>query len=366
MWIVLIAAVLIVAGAVIVVLRRPRGNDLSSVRKYHSALGTIEQLAERNGRAAVGVVGSPDGSGDQAVDGPNPAPGVRGPGDVGRAGESGTGGHVRTAAGTGRWVPPVPVRDNDEFPDPDSSLVFEDSHLQDRVGRGHPSEGVPLHRTDRAQKHALESMNRRPRRGTAVMTAVIIVALFGALAYVGSRHSNSAGHGHSAAASSVSSTSSSVSSDPSSTSSTVSGHARKSGRTKRQSRNVKSPPVTVPSRIVALSSTAASAVYPVGTGSYTIKVSATAPCWVLATATSKGSTLWTGTVQAGGSQVIAATGVTTVELGAPSGSLAVDNVPVTFPTPAHTPFVATFQPTATTSTPPTATAPGGVPVTTAG
>jgi hypothetical protein len=49
-------------------------------------------------------------------------------------------------------------------------------------------------------------------------------------------------------------------------------------------------------------------------------------------------------MQAGASQVIPGTGTITVELGSATGALAVDNVPVVLPTPANTPFVATFQP----------------------
>ena len=111
---------------------------------------------------------------------------------------------------------------------------------------------------------------------------------------------------------------------------------------------------------MALSSTPLSAVYPVGSGPYTVKISASSePCWVLATATATGSTLWTGTIQVGGSQVVDATGVITVELGAPSGTLSVDSVPVVFPSPVHTPFVATFQPTSSVPTSATTTtAPG--------
>jgi hypothetical protein len=119
---------------------------------------------------------------------------------------------------------------------------------------------------------------------------------------------------------------------------------------------------------VASSSTAVSAVYPVADNSYRVAVSVAGPCWVLATAVSTGATLWTGTLQAGATQVIPATGTTKVELGALGATLTVDNVPVTFPTPQRTPFVATFQPSVapppgstTTSSPtsPSTTAPIG-------
>ena len=61
MWIVLAAvAVVAVAAGIVLVFRRPEGNDLDSVRSYHSALGTLEQLSERPSRSTVSVAGPED------------------------------------------------------------------------------------------------------------------------------------------------------------------------------------------------------------------------------------------------------------------------------------------------------------------
>ena len=89
--------------------------------------------------------------------------------------------------------------------------------------------------------------------------------------------------------------------------------------TSKDKDNDKPTATTQPSRIVALSSTPPPAIYPVGRTSYQVTVSGPGPCWVaghLGPAT--GSTLWTGTLQAGGSRSSQATGVVTVELGAPT------------------------------------------------
>ena len=159
--------------------RRPRGSDLTSVRRYHSALGTIEHLADAD-RSGHRQGGQPSGGGRAASGRRAPDPSV----------------------------PPVPVRGRGEFPDPENPIVFDDARPHDRpVGR-HPPPGVPLHRPDRAQRHALESMNRRPRRATTVMVVVIVVALVGVLALLGSRHPKSANRGHASASTSVSATSS--------------------------------------------------------------------------------------------------------------------------------------------------------------
>jgi hypothetical protein len=294
MWVVLLVVVVVVGGiAAAAVLRRPRGGDLTSVEKYHSALGTIEDISNRTAPSSVRVVGTTDGPG-------------RTQGDVGRPG----------------------------LPDPDGPLVFDDADASN-VSRLGPQ--VP--RTDRAQRNALESMNRRPRRATAVVVAVVVVVLFGVLAYAGSRRSGPGHHG-----ASTGSTTTRPASTATSAPAGGSGHTDKSHHGHGTSKS--STTTTLPAKLVALSSTGASALYPVANNSYTVTVTASAPCWVLATVASSGSTLWTGTLQAGGSQAIQATGAVKLELGAPSVTLTVDNVPVVLPTPVHTPFVATFQPTA--------------------
>ncbi len=347
MWIALAAVALIaVAVAIVVLFRRPSGDDLESVRSYHSALGTLEHLADRTGTSAV-VVG-PD---DRAESGPG--------GVVPRT-------YRRSSAvmpgppagvGTGRSVPPVPVRGNDEFPDPEVPLIFDDSRPKDRYRRDVSSEAVAVARTDRVQRHALDSMNHRPRRVTTVLVVVAALVLFGTLAYVGSRRSSS-GHGHAGASAPPVTTGA-----PShSTGSTAVGHAATPPSTKPKPKT-KPTPTTQPTQVVALTSTSTSATYPVINAHYNITVTGTGTCWVAVTGSS-GSNLWAGEVQAGTVQVVPASGTVTVQLGTPSVTLAVDKVPVVLPSPTRAPFVATFQPTAaalaasppgtsTPSTPPT-------------
>jgi cytoskeletal protein RodZ len=247
-------------------------------------------------------------------------------------------------------VPPLPVRGNDEFPDPERPLVFDDSRPLDRVRSHGPAEEPAGFRVDRAQRHALDSMNRRPKRLTSVLIVGAVVLLIVVLAFVGSKRSPD-DHGHSAADSastagadhpSSSSSSSSSNSDPSSHSGTRSTGARSGTK----STKTKTTPTTQPTEIVALRSTSTSATYPVVTASYRVTVTATGPIWVAASSVLSGSTLWAGVMQPGAVQVIRATGTIAVQLGTPSVSLAVDKVPVIFPPTMHAPFVATFQPTA--------------------
>jgi hypothetical protein len=245
--------------------------------------------------------------------------------------------------GSGRSVPPIPVRGNDEFPDPETPLIFDDSRPRDRYRRDVSGESVPVSRMDRAQRHALDSMNHRPRRATTVMIIVVALVLFGALAYAGSKRS-SAPHSRTAATASTTTTGNSHPASTASTSvrSATGGHTT----TTRVGSTIRTTPTTQPKQVVALTSTSTSATYPVTNAAYKVTVTASGTCWVAVTSSSSGSTLWAGELQAGSVQVVQATGTVTVQMGTPSVTLAIDKVPVVFPTPVRSPFVATFQPTA--------------------
>jgi hypothetical protein len=242
----------------------------------------------------------------------------------------------------------VPAGDNGAFIDQEAPLVFDDSRPYDRYRRDGSTQGTTGNRADRAQRHALESMNRRSKRGTTAMVVTAVVVVVAALAYLGNRHS---GPGQHSADASVSATSTSAvrTTDTSPPAHSGSGASHQGGRPKKPVGKTKSPPTTIPTRIVAVTMAPGVATYPVSVDSYGVTVTASGPCWVLARTVSSGSTLWTGTLQAGAIQTIDATGAITVELGAPSASLSVEHVPVVLPVPLHTPFVATFQPLPTAS-----------------
>ena len=325
MWAALVVVVVVVTVvAAVSVLRRPRGSDLNSVRQYHSALGTIEQMSARSGQSSVRVVGQPGGPGN----------------DPGLAGA----GHPDSRSGS---MAPATPGEGDHGLGRGGPLVFDDARPVDGNPVDPSARPATVSRTDRAQRHALHSMNRRPRRGTAVMAAVVVLVLFGALAFIGSRRSPSADHPHSATTVADPRSSGRSTTTSTTTSSTTSGTSRHKSHAHGKTGTPRPTPTTIPTAIVASSSTPGSAVYPVAANSYRVLVSVTAPCWVQATTLSTGATLWTGTLQAGANQVIEATGVVKVELGAPGAILTVDNVPVTLPTPEHTPFEATFQPSLT-------------------
>ncbi len=387
MWIELtILVVIAVAALVVILVRRPRSDDLHSVRNYHSALGTLEHISDRPVSSRVqpaassgadtaarmpapGGAAGPAGGGSLVFDDAGTSSHVhdhdRGAGllDLGMTaglhdlggndgGASSVGGPGASAVtrptDTGR-VPPVPVRDSGEFPDPETPLVFDDARPRDRTVAAAPG-GTPAgFRTSRAQRMALHSMNRRPRRMSTAVIATVVVVVFTVLAVVGSRH---AGPQHR--------TTATVTTQAVTTHSTLPSSAHQGGHT---TTTVHHKPVTtrttLPSQFVASTTTATTATYPVINSAYNIQLTATGACWVDVTTVSSGAVLWTGTLQAGDQQLIQANGATAVELGSTSTTLSVDSVPVVFPTTMHTPFVATFEPptpagaVTTTTVPPT-------------
>ena len=233
------------------------------------------------------------------------------------------------------------------LPEPGAPLVFDDQDPTDVT--------IPRTRSDRIQRHALASMNRRPRRGSAITWWWWSWWSCGALVYIGSRRSTGGNHGHTAAGTPSATaptrrTTTSTANSLHTTSPSGSGHGHHAGG---QSKKAKTTPTTLPSAIVASSTSLGAATYPVSSTSYSVTVTATGPCWVLARSVTTGATLWTGTLQNGTVQTIPAVGTTTVELGSLAGALKVGTVPVALPHPMATPFVATFQP---------ATSPTGDPV----
>lgn len=302
MLVALIAAVVVVAGAVVAKLTwRPSNDEVHSVNDYHSALGTIADLARRN-----------------------PPPGTEG---SGRSQERG------------------PVHGGSETP-----LVFDDDRTTGPTPRVSSSDDRPIFRSDRARRQALSSMNHRPRRWVLTTAIVVVLVAFGALAYVGS-HRNTNHPGKKSNAAVTHTTAADHTSHPSTTTPTT----RPKSKSKSKPKPKPPTPTTAPTQVVALQTTATTASYPAPSSSYQLNVTAsTEPCWIQATSTATGTTLWAGTIQTGDSQIIQASGTLVLDIGASGSVVTLNGVPVVLPNPLNVPFEATFTAGASATTPTTA------------
>lgn len=346
MWIAVIAVVLVAVGAVVAKLTwRPNADEAHSVRNYRTALGTMEHISDRTGRSTDTIPGHAGGWEDPAARTGSPSVHITG----------------RDAADT---VPsaPVPVpeavpglglglglgRDPGEPFTPEGELGFDaarpDSRA-DQAGRPGIRPVAPEFRSDRARKQAIHSMEHRQWHWRTPTVVIVVLVVFGALAFVGSRRSSH----HATTKTSIT---------------TVAGHhptpvLHGSTTPTTSPKPTKPTPTTTtkpPTQLVATSSTAASATYSVSSTSYDVIVTASGTCWVDATNVSSGTTAWAGTLQPGASQVIHATGAMNVVLGASTAALSAEDIPVILPSPMQAPFTATFEPspaaasTATTTT----------------
>jgi hypothetical protein len=335
MWIAVIAVVLVAVGAVVAKLTwRPNPDEAHSVRKYRTALGTMEHLSGRAVQTTdqlPGPVGSPEDS----------------------AGWSGSPSVHITGRETARPVRPgpvpVPERIADENVGPGGELVFDDSRPSDRVRRSGARPVAPEFRSDRARKQAFHAMEHRQWHWRGPIVVIVVLVVFGALAFIGSRRSNN----HSTTKTSIT---------------TVAGHQTTpshQGSTVPTTTKPPHPTTTTttkpPTQLIATSTSAGAATYSVGVSTYDIVITASGLCWVDAVDASSGSAIFSGTVQPGATQVIHATGATNVTMGASFASMTANNIPVVLPTPFQVPFTATFQPpasTASTTTTTTTTSPG--------
>jgi Domain of unknown function (DUF4115) len=177
---------------------------------------------------------------------------------------------------------------------------------------------------------------------------VVVLLAFGALAYVGS-HRNSNHPGKKSNAAATPTTATDHTSHPSTTTPSTKPKAKPKSKPKSTT------PTTAPTQIVALQTTATTASYPAPSSSYQVNVTAsTEPCWIQATSTATGATLWAGTIQTGDSQIIHASGTMALDIGAAGPVITLNGVPVSLPNPLNVPFEATFTAGASSTTPTTA------------
>jgi RodZ C-terminal domain len=109
-------------------------------------------------------------------------------------------------------------------------------------------------------------------------------------------------------------------------------------------RRAASSTTTAPPQLQPATSTSATAAYAAPASAYMVQLSASGPCWVLASETATGQVLWMGLLDPGQTKQIPATGSLFLRLGAAYDvTVSLDGEPVILPAGHQSPFDVTFQ-----------------------
>jgi hypothetical protein len=207
-------------------------------------------------------------------------------------------------------TPSVRVTDPPWGAAPPGPVAFDDTD----PGAGTPPQRAVVHRDK-----AMSSIDHRPRRLAApAMAVAAVIVLVIVLLVTGSHTVAPPGHHHGTS---------------------VGPRPHGEGDATTTTSTTSAPAVSLPQ-----SATPSAATYEVSSAAFTLALSATSgACWVDATDSASGSTLFAGTLQPGDSQTVAASGPVTLVVGAPTVLAAsVDGTPVALPPGFHTPFTMRF------------------------
>ena len=288
--IIIVVVVASLLGAVL--LRRRSHDDVHTIEGYHRVAHTLEVINEH-----------PYGS--RKTDAPVEVPKHAYPESTVRLTDSAT---VRLTSAPPTAVPPVAPPETVERV---GAITFDDA-LAPVPGAPAPERSDP----------AIGFMNHRPRRLLAPGLAVLAVLVLVVVLLVFGSHRATPRH-HAAAT----------------TSRTTTPHT--STTTTAPLPAVSAPQVT----------SASDATYAVASSNFTLVVSATSSeCWISVTGPT-GASVFSGVLAAGQQQTIPATGLVSVEIGAPSSFTAtVNGSPVTLPSGYQTPLTLHFTPPASAAT----------------
>ncbi len=301
--------IVVVAGSLLgaILLRRRSHNDVHSVEVYHRQIHTLEVINEHPVAA-----GAPEAPADEVSEGVTtaahphkhsyPEPTVR----ITNATEPSIGGPVTTD------VPPIAPF---EVVERIGAITFDDALAHKSVDEGGPGDDP-----------AIGAMNHRPRRLLAPGLAVVAVLAFVAILLILGAHSSTPQH-HRGAHASIGAPKGATTTAPPKTTTTTTAPLP----------IVSAPQATTPS----------DASYEVGVSHYTLVLSATtSPCWVSVLGPA-GANIFTGVITPGQNQTEAATGLVSVEVGAPGNFAAtINGAPVTLPGSYQSPLTLHFTPAA--------------------
>ncbi|MGA2472243.1 MAG: DUF4115 domain-containing protein [Acidimicrobiales bacterium] len=290
----MVGVVVVVGVIAAVIVSRRSHDDVHSVEHYHRQLHTLEEM-----RTHTSPAGPENGNGEAAY-----------PASAFRVSGSST---VRLTEADRPAVPPAPPP---PVANPAEPVTFDDSG----------PEPVPASFMTGGEERVMHAIDHRPRRLGGPAAAVGAVAVLIVVLIVTGLHSNSPTH-HPKSSGTVTTT--------------ARPHQHAAGRHPTTTTTTTAPlTVSAPA-----SPTAHTATYHVAGASFSLSLAATTgECWVDATDTATGTVLFTGTLLAGQSHAISATGPVTVIAGAPVAfSATVDGSAVTLPLGYQAPFTLSFE-----------------------
>jgi hypothetical protein len=324
-----VVAVVVVAVMVAVVLLRRRSyDDVHSVEHYHRQLHTLEEMRGQ----------------------PETAPEAKEAGSVAEVSQTGAFTAPAPGSSTVRLTdldkPVIPPPPPPSVPESAARVRFDDTAPAESDADG-PRTAFP-HPDDKA----MHSIDHAPRRLGGPLAAIgVAVVLVVVLIVTGLHGTTPTHHGGSSTATTTAHTPTTVAGHSGTkVASHGGGHHGRGTATTTTTTTTAAPVVSAPSAV-----TSGGATYQVTAATYSLSLAASSgECWVEATNPSTNAILFSGTLLAGQSHIVAATGPVTVIAGAPGVFVAtVNGVAVTMPTGAQAPFTLTFltpQTTAGTTT----------------
>jgi hypothetical protein len=247
---------------------------------------------------------------------------------------------TRTVRLTDLETPTVPPAPPPAVPNPAEPVKFDDTGAPvapPSPGEAATEEPRPTFGRGDDDK-ALHSIERRPRRLGAPLAAVGVVTVLVVVLIVTGLHSNAKPPRHGS--------SSTATTTPVHASTTVPSHGGTAGNGQGHHPRTATTTSTAPPAVSAPTvASAHAATYNVALASYSLLLSAsTGECWVEAEDPSTRTVLFTGTLFAGQSHIVSASGPVVVIAGAPAVFAAtVNGQPVAMPSGYQAPFTFTFQ-----------------------
>jgi hypothetical protein len=333
----IVAVVVVALVAVAAVLLRRSQDDAHSVEHYHRQLHTLEEIrshpsagpsvAPLGGDETAGLhTAGPDTAGPHTA-AENGTPPEAYPASAFRV--SGT----RTVRLTDLETPVVPPAPPPAVPNPADPVTFDDTGAP-LAGEGLAEGTRPSFLRGDGDK-AMHFIDHRPRRLGAPLAAIGVVTVLVIVLIVTGLHSNTKPSGH---GSSSTATTTPVHGRGGTTGT---GHARH----QRPATTSTTAPPAPPAVSAPTVASARAATYDVAAGSYSLLLSASSgECWVEAEDPATRTVLYTGTLFAGQSHIVSASGPVVVIAGAPAAFAAtVNGVPVALPSGYQAPFTFTFE-----------------------